>query len=511
LVTEILIVSNSTDNGNSIHRGLRFTRAHLAAVAACSALLIVPCFWHRRIEAGDLPSHTYNAWLAQLIEQGRAPGLYTVHQWTNVLFDFLLLYSTKLFGFAVGPKIAVAVCVLVFFWGVFSFVTVASDSAPWLLSPLLAMLAYGYAFNMGFFNYYLSIGLACFALALFWPVGHWTWNGVQRSDLLVGGGLLLLAVQAHPIGPLWCLATLAYVAIRRGLLSPWRRLLPAAAVFLFIGGHLYFSYITALEVSWPGKPFYFFNGADQLVTYRMQYRYVAAAVALTLGALLVWRFYRRRERAISEGLPLLAELYILAFCAIALLPQDIRMGLYGAWIGLLVSRLTLISAILAFTAASCLKPSKIVFASIIVCAALFFALLYRDTQTLNRLELHAEQLAASLPYGTRFIPTLEARPDSRIPFVGHVLDRACIGHCFTFSNYEPSSRQFRVRAAAGNDFATASASDSQEMESGNYAVQSGDPPLVDIYQCSPTDSTILCARKLAVGEKTGQATQEPED
>jgi hypothetical protein len=37
--------------------------------------------------AGDLSSHLYNAWLAELIGQGRAPGLVIVEQHTNVLFE----------------------------------------------------------------------------------------------------------------------------------------------------------------------------------------------------------------------------------------------------------------------------------------------------------------------------------------------------------------------------------------------------------------------------------------
>jgi len=28
-------------------------------------------------------------------------------------------------------------------------------------------------------------------------------------------------------------------------------------------------------------------------------------------------------------------------------------------------------------------------------------------------------------------------------------ERACIGHCFSYENYEPSSRQFRVARAEG--------------------------------------------------------------
>ena len=320
-----------------------------------------------------------------------------------------------------------------------------------------------------------------------------------------------MAMLAHPIGPLWCLGTLVYVSLRRSLPGRWRLIVPAAAVTMFIACHFYFFYLTTLEVNWPDKPFYFFNGADQLVTYSRACRYVAAAVAVILSALLLWNFARRRERPIPSAFLLFAELYLVSFCVIAMLPQDIRMGLYAAWVGLLVSRLTLISAILAFSAANCLKPGKMFFVATLACAAVFFALLYSETAAINRLEAHAQQLVASFPYGTRFIPTLEARPDSRIPFVGHVVDRACIGHCFTFSNYEPSSRQFRLRASTPNDFVTDSADNSQGMESGNYVVKATDPPLVDVYQCSPTDFTILCARNLAVGEKTGQALEDPED
>src|ERR1035438_6625693 len=50
-----------------------------------SLLLLVPCYWQARVQAGDLSSHIYNSWLAQLIEGGRAPGLTIATQTTNVL------------------------------------------------------------------------------------------------------------------------------------------------------------------------------------------------------------------------------------------------------------------------------------------------------------------------------------------------------------------------------------------------------------------------------------------
>src|SRR5712692_76096 len=100
-------------------------------VLLLSAVLAGPCFWHRRIEAGDLASHVYNAWLAQLIEKGQAPGLYLVSSWDNVLLDFTLLHLANFLGFSIAEKIAVYACVLIFFWGVFAFLAVVTGRAPW--------------------------------------------------------------------------------------------------------------------------------------------------------------------------------------------------------------------------------------------------------------------------------------------------------------------------------------------------------------------------------------------
>src|SRR2546427_2120224 len=84
-----------------------FLRQFKLRVLLVSTLLAGPCFWHRRIEAGDLAGHVYNAWLAQLIEKGEAPGLHLGSPWDNVLFDITLLDLGKGFWFPVAEKIAV--------------------------------------------------------------------------------------------------------------------------------------------------------------------------------------------------------------------------------------------------------------------------------------------------------------------------------------------------------------------------------------------------------------------
>ena len=104
---------------NSYSFWARFTRQEAARFAAVSAALLIPVYWHRRIEAGDLASHLYNAWLAQLIRQGQAPGLWIARQWNNVLFDWLLSGLGSVFGLRVAERIAVSFAVLIFFWGAF--------------------------------------------------------------------------------------------------------------------------------------------------------------------------------------------------------------------------------------------------------------------------------------------------------------------------------------------------------------------------------------------------------
>jgi len=81
-------------------------------------------------------------------------------------------------GFWLAERIVVCLSVLVFFWGSFALVTAASQRPPWLLVPAFWMFAYGWTFQMGFLNYYLSLGLAFLAMGLFWRGKQWDYGVV---------------------------------------------------------------------------------------------------------------------------------------------------------------------------------------------------------------------------------------------------------------------------------------------------------------------------------------------
>src|SRR5581483_10453886 len=111
-----------------------------------SLALLLPCYWQPRIQAGDLSSHIYNAWLAGLIEGGRLDGLQIVHQTTNILFDLLLSGLLPWVGADWAQRLSVSIAVLIFAWGAFAFVSAIAGRTAWPLFPCLAMLAYGWVF-----------------------------------------------------------------------------------------------------------------------------------------------------------------------------------------------------------------------------------------------------------------------------------------------------------------------------------------------------------------------------
>jgi hypothetical protein len=466
-----------------------------------STLLLIPIFWHPHIEAGDLGSHVYNAWLAQLVQKGTAPGVYSVWQWKNILFDLLLLFLSNLFGISAGEKIAVALCVLLFFWSVFALIAAATRRPPWLVTPFVAMLTYGYVFHMGFMNYYLSIALACLGLSL-------VWSGRPKLQLAVIP-LIPLMLLAHPLGALWFLGAAAYLLLWQ-YLPRWRFAFPLIGIILIIAVRWFIAHHSSYEVEWPDHPFYFFNGADQFVVFGERYRFISA-IAFAFGLLMAGLDLGRAPRASLwwKVRLLLLELCVIAFCVTSLLPENLRLNQGAGWIGLLVSRLTLITAIYALCFLGSLTPQKWHLLALSACALFFFLFLYQHTSLVARLEANAEKLTHNLPFGTRVLKTVAAPGDWRAPFIYHSIDRACIGHCFAFSNYEASTKQFRLRVHEDSPVVVFDPDDSESMESGEYVVQPEDLPLKQIDQCDPADPVTLCLRDLSPNEKNGRLSHHP--
>jgi hypothetical protein len=478
------------------------SKAELGWVALVSLVILVPCFWHRHIQAGDVASHVYNAWLAQLVGEGRAPGVYIVRQWQNVVFDLMLLNLSKAFGFSAAEKIVVSVCVLVFFWGVFTLVSVAARQRPWYLLPGLAMLVYGCVFYMGFMNFYLSVGLGCFGLAALW-------DG-RRHGILLAMLLLPLTLLAHPLGFLWLVGAGAYRLLWPRMRGWAEWLPPAAAVGIGLAVRWEMLRHPEFQADWPDRPFYQWNGFDQFWIFRPETRYIGLAI---LGFVLLATILDFLPPRIGKGnwkeRRIFLEWYAVAFCMTSLLPENLRPDANAGWIGLLVTRLTLLSAIFIFCWLGSLRPRIWHGVALGACAAVYFTYMYQDTKLASRVEANAERITRELPFGTRVLATIFEPSDYRTGTL-HVVDRACVGHCFLYSNYEPSTKQFRLRVREDSPVVVASVDDSEDMQFGSYEVQDEDLPLKEFYQCDAEDWTKLCVRDLKAGEKNGAGAIRPE-
>ncbi len=371
--------SSSSPTFLALSSAARFVAQHLARILAISALVLIPCFWHRHIEAGDLASHTYNAWLAQLIERGEAPGLWLARQWNNILFDVTLTGLGHLaLRLRAAEKIAVSLAVLMFFWGAFALAAAATRRAPWFLVPCLAIIAYGWTFEMGFLNYYISLGLSFFGLAIFWR-GH-AWEKA-------------LALAALPPSPGWP------IRWGRPFCSAWEPISPSAQALrprlqllsLAAAGALLL-YLAPLSdahypVRWAPGTRYFYNGLDQLQLYGPQYRIawliLLGLVAVFLVADVIGHRLARTHLA-DYFLPL--QLYGIALLGAWLLPTAVRLPQYGAPLNLLTERLTSVCAVLACCVLGAMKPQKSHLASFAAVAAVFFVLLYQDTAKIDTME-----------------------------------------------------------------------------------------------------------------------------
>jgi hypothetical protein len=251
---------------------------------------------------------------------------------------------------------------------------------------------------------------------------------------------------------------------------------------------------------------YLYNGADQMVLFTGAYEVLALVVcAFVLAALCREAWNRRQDPAFRDPGSVLVQLYVVLQCVVLVLPYGILLPEFHAPLSFLPHRLTTLSAVLICALLGLVRPRRWHLAAYAAAAVLFFSLLYRDTGIINNLEAQSERLVATLPAGQRVLFTIKDR-GLRL-FIAHFADRSCIEHCFSYGNYEPSTGQFRVRAAPGNGVVMTDFAAVTQMENGEYVVRGNDPPVYEIYQCG-THGRALCGRPLSPGERNQPPSPE---
>jgi len=281
-----------------------------------SILLLAPCYWQPRVQAGDLASHIYNAWLAQLIESGRLQGLAIVSQTTNILFDLMLGGLFKLLGAEAAQRISVSLTVLIFIWGAFVFSWTVSGRRPWQIMPCIAMLAYGWVFHMGFFNFYLSMGLCFWVLALLWTPTSWR--------VAAAVPILILAYLAHALPVAWLVGLAAYLMVAGRLSSKGRVYVIAGSLLAMVILHA--ALAGTMVTNWSASQITLTTGLDQVWVFDSKYYAVLVGLLLVWCSLFLNLIHLSNARQVVSSLPF--HLCVLSAAAVFVLPT---MVLFMPW------------------------------------------------------------------------------------------------------------------------------------------------------------------------------------
>ena len=363
----------------------RLSRSHRIRYVLISLGLLLPCFWQPRIQAGDLSSHIYNAWLTQFIENGQAGGLMMVRQSTNILFDLFLSGLFHLAGPEWAQRMAVSCTVLIFVWGAFAFISAAAGRRAWHLMPAIAMLAYGWVYHMGFFNFYLSLGLCFWAMALAW--------NFRPLRAALAAAFLLVAYTAHALPVAWAVGLIAYVWIARRVSLQARLRLMAASLLLMVLAHVAVS--RRLLSEWSLQQFSLATGADQVWVFDAKYYFILAGLLLIWGSLFLELLRGRGRREVVSSIPF--QLCVLSAAAVFILPTTVALPGFNQALVFLGERMSLGVGICMCAMLGMAQARAAQRYGLLLLAAVFFVFLFRDERVLNGFQDRMDGIVAQLP------------------------------------------------------------------------------------------------------------------
>ncbi len=336
-----------------------------------SLLLLAPCYWQPRVQGGDLSSHIDRAWLTQWIEGGGAEGLQVVNRTTNVLFDLMLSGLFQIFNPEFAQRIAVSIAVLIFAWGAFAFVRVVAGRRPWHLFSCIAMFAYGWVFQMGFFSFYLSLGLCFWVLSLVWEP--------TRRRIAIAVPLALLAYVAHALPFIWMVVLVAYLWMARRVSQRIRADVTAASLLIMVVFHLWAD-STAVHV-WSPLHSGLTRASDQAWLFDGKYYLVLVGLLVAWGLMFLEMLHSSGARRIASSVPF--QICILSAMGVVLLPATILIPGLSHSLVYIAERMSLGVAICVCAFLGPVQPHPRIRYALVVVALVFFGFLYGDERKLN--------------------------------------------------------------------------------------------------------------------------------
>src|SRR5947209_5672559 len=190
----------------------------IAVLFVITALFhLLPIWRVHYVPTVDGPSHLYNAQVLHELAKG-TPEFARVFRadlrpFPNWLGHILLFLALGIASPLIAEKLVLSAIVLLFLGGCWKLAGVI-DPRSRVYAFLVMPLAYSALLQMGFYNYFLGVGVAMFAIAAWWE---------RRATL--SGGLLLLCYFAHAVPAIVALLMMAVIWIVSRQWRCWPQLL----------------------------------------------------------------------------------------------------------------------------------------------------------------------------------------------------------------------------------------------------------------------------------------------
>jgi hypothetical protein len=320
----------------------------------------------------------------------------------------------------------------------------------------------------------------------------WEW---KPRRVAAAAPVLLAAYVAHGLPVAWTVALLAYLWLARRMTPPKRAILMAASLAAMVVAR---AVVTGMmSYIWLPQQMVEITGTDQLWVFDGKYLLPFLGLLLVWVLLLVRLLRQSGVGSVLSSLPF--QIGVLSAAGVLIVPTRLQIPGYNHALVYIAERMSLAVGI-CWCAVLAAAPMRAYHRCAMALVALvFFGFLYRDEGILNALEDRMTRLVSQLPPGQRVVSAIND-PTLRIGALTHMIDRACLGRCYSYANYEPSTAQFRIRAAAGNPIVVSTYADSSRLQDGTYVVKPSDLPL---YQVALDDAGHMGIRILTVGAPSG--------
>jgi hypothetical protein len=200
---------------------------------------------------------------------------------------------------------------------------------------------------------------------------------------------------------------------------------------------------------------------------------------------------------VVSGIPF--QFCVISAAGVFILPTTVLIPGFHHSLAFIAERMSLGVGVCVCALLGAARPRRLEVYGLALVAMVFFGFLYRDERALNSFEDRMQDTVAKLEPGQRVISAVQDS-ELRVNALAHMIDRVCIGHCYSYANYEPSTAQFRIRAEARNPYVAYSYQQSRELQIGAYVVRESDLPL---YQVDLDENGKMVLKDLKAGVPCG--------